>query len=104
MVAVGDTARVTSDEPLRLRSSPRLDPTLGNVIARMHPGDRVQVVEGPAGADGITWWRVNYQGMTGWASGEFLETVRAHPDASALRRAFLDEIARHRGMPYVFGG
>ncbi len=69
--AVTGTAKVTTDS-LNLRSGPG---TSYSVIGRMTLNQVVQVLEGPNGV----WYRVNANGVTGWASGDYLTVT---PDSS----------------------
>ncbi|MCC6944830.1 MAG: SH3 domain-containing protein [Thermomicrobiales bacterium] len=69
--AVTGTAKVTVDV-LNLRSGPG---TSNSVIGRMTLNQVVQVLEGPNGG----WYRVVANGVTGWASGDYLVVT---PDAS----------------------
>ncbi|MCA9912152.1 MAG: SH3 domain-containing protein [Anaerolineae bacterium] len=66
-LVVGQSARVTPGIANRVREYPALDaPLVGSI-----PGEGVfQVLEGPAcdPANGIAWWRVNYQGLEGWTA------------------------------------
>jgi hypothetical protein len=60
---VGNWARVTPGLPNNLRSAP----TIGSARIGMIPAGNVfQITYGPVCADGITWWQVQYNGLTGW--------------------------------------
>ncbi len=65
----GTTARVmnTGGAGLRLRSAAS---SASSVILVMPEGAFVQVIAGPSGA----WFRVTYEGVTGWAHGDYLRT------------------------------
>ncbi|GAB4445432.1 MAG: hypothetical protein OHK0015_47690 [Chloroflexi bacterium OHK40] len=72
-IAVGCEAWVTraGGLVLRMRSSGAILPD--NIIARLPIGTQMTVLEGPAPADGQTWWRVRtIGGNEGWVSGENL--------------------------------
>lgn len=66
-LTVGGQGRITPGLPNRVRSTPSLSAAQVGEI----PGEAVfSVTGGPQCADGMTWWRVNYNGLTGWtASG-----------------------------------
>lgn len=40
--------------------------TESQVLARLHEGTRVTVLDGPIAADGFAWWRVRRSDLTGW--------------------------------------
>jgi hypothetical protein len=68
-LAAGDVAQVVNSPYLHLRSGPGL----GNeIIATMLEGAQVEVVTGPTSADGYQWWQVRYQGVVGFAAGDWL--------------------------------
>lgn len=64
---VGYSARVTTDSwlPNRVRAQPNLG---GQVIGQIPAGGVVTVIEGPHCDNGITWWRVQYDDLTGWTA------------------------------------
>lgn len=54
-----------SSETLNLREGPGTDfPTL----KRLDPGENLFVLEGPACADGYTWYKVIHRGTEGWVA------------------------------------
>jgi hypothetical protein len=56
---------------LRMRSEAAIQPD--NVVGRLPIGTQMTVLEGPASADGFTWWRVRtVGGNEGWVAGENL--------------------------------
>jgi hypothetical protein len=60
-VAVTNT---TSGDRLNMRSEPSLS---GTIIARVDPGTRVVITDGPVAQDGFTWWEVRLPtGQIGW--------------------------------------
>lgn len=72
-LAVGCKAWVTraGGLVLRMRSAGRVAPD--NIVARLPIGTELELLEGPAPADGFTWWRVRtIGGNEGWVSGENL--------------------------------
>jgi uncharacterized protein YgiM (DUF1202 family) len=56
---------------LNVRSAPQLG---SDLLGSLHDGDLVRVVEGPVGADGINWYRVEATARadSGWVDGEAL--------------------------------
>jgi hypothetical protein len=67
-LVVGEQGRVTPGLPNKIRVSPSLSADqIGHI-----PGEGVfTVLDGPECADGLNWWRVEYQGIVGWtAAGE----------------------------------
>jgi hypothetical protein len=78
---VGDRAIVTPGDANWVRSSPEKG---GNTIGKLYPGDDVKVVEGPACADNLVFWKVEnakLPGGEGWtAEGDginyFLEPLK----------------------------
>jgi hypothetical protein len=72
-LAVGCQAWVTREGGLvlRIRTAPAITAT--NIISRLPIGTQMEILEGPAAADGFTWWRVRtVGGVEGWVSGENL--------------------------------
>jgi LysM repeat protein len=64
-LAVGGLGRVTPGDPNVLRSLPGKGS--GSVVIGQIPGGGIfSVLAGPQCADGIYWWQVNYNGITGW--------------------------------------
>ncbi|MCJ7558269.1 MAG: DUF3160 domain-containing protein [Gammaproteobacteria bacterium] len=54
---VGDIYIITEEgENLNLREGPSTSET---IIAKLQPGEYVEIVDGPASAEGYTWWRVS---------------------------------------------
>ncbi len=68
----GAQGRVTLTPPLAnsVRSQPGRG--MGSLIGEIPPGGVFSVLSGPqCGAEGMAWWRVNYNGLVGWtAEGE----------------------------------
>src|SRR5260221_5546275 len=62
---VGKTARVTPGEANALRSGPSLTATS---IGRIPGGAVFMVVEGPTCADQTAWWKVEFNGQSGWTA------------------------------------
>jgi hypothetical protein len=54
---VGDIYIITEEgENLNLRQGPSTSET---IIAKLQPGEYVEIIDGPVSADGYTWWRLN---------------------------------------------
>ncbi len=63
----GQRARVTTTPPLDniVRSEPGIGQ--GTILGEIPPGGVFTVLNGPeCGPEGISWWRVNYNGLVGW--------------------------------------
>ncbi len=68
-VAVGDSACVADigPSPLRIRATPEISPD--NIVGDVYRGTRVALTDGPACADGYTWWRIQVDaGPAGWVA------------------------------------
>lgn len=68
-LAVGKRAVVNYDPPTA--NTVRNDPsTSADAIGRIHPGEVVQILDGPVCADGYLWWQVRStaQNLTGWTA------------------------------------
>jgi len=78
-VRVGAIVKVvgTEGQDLRLREEPSLQSTTLHYIKE---GAVLQVTEGPAEADGHTWWKVRDQdNKTGWAASDWLAPQGTSP-------------------------
>lgn len=64
-LAVGRYGRVTSGAPNNLRAQPSVTATL---IGQLPADAFFAILEGPICADGYAWYRVDYQGTTGWTA------------------------------------
>ncbi len=68
----GMEARVTPGVPNNLRDAPV---QTAAVISQIPSGGELNVTAGPSCDDGMLWWQVNYNGLTGWMAegqdGEF---------------------------------
>jgi len=63
---VGSTGRViTSGFPSNVRNVPNID---GALLGEMPPGSSFLVVEGPVCATTLLWYRVDHNGLIGWAA------------------------------------
>jgi len=68
--AVVDTT--PEKDPLNLRREPgRSAP----IVRTINHGERLMVVDGPREVAGQTWWKVEYQGLSGWVAGSFIRPV-----------------------------
>ena len=67
---IGDNVTVTSNN-LNVRSGPG---TSYAVIDSLNTGDQGVVLDGPASANGYTWYEIEYSfgGYSGWVAGEYL--------------------------------
>lgn len=55
--------------PLNIRELPS---TSGKLVTTAKEGDRVTILEGPTDADGRSWYRIEFNGKTGWAAKDFV--------------------------------
>ncbi len=59
---------------LNIRQAPGTDAA---IVARVDPGTRLEVLDGPRTASGYTWWHVRSpDGVTGWAAENWLKPVK----------------------------
>ncbi len=81
-LTVGTDARVADGEaPNRLRSAPS---TSAQQIGLLQPGEEMEVVGGPACADGYVWWQVRAGTLTGWTvEGALPDTYYLEPVGGA---------------------
>jgi LysM repeat protein len=61
----GRTGRVTPGEPNTLRSLPGTGST-SVVVGQIPGGGLFRVIQGPQCVEGLYWWQVTYNGVTGW--------------------------------------
>jgi len=64
----------TDGVPLRARSKPGTGDD-AVPVTRFREGQSVRVLEGPATADGLEWWRIEADGESGWAAAPYLMPV-----------------------------
>ena len=64
----------TQGAPLRARTAPGTDT---EIVTRFKEGQTLKLIEGPREASGMTWWRVEGDGKSGWASATYLKPVVA---------------------------
>lgn len=64
---VGDLAYVTKDPPIpnRVRKEPKPD---AEILGYINPGASMELLEGPACANGWVWWRVKNADLNGWTA------------------------------------
>jgi uncharacterized protein YgiM (DUF1202 family) len=80
-IKIGDTVEVvTNGNNLNLRSAPGVNQA---VVAKLPPGTRMKVIDGPQQADNYVWWKLNGSEGTGWAAGNFLRVVEQSMDQGA---------------------
>jgi uncharacterized protein YraI len=58
---------------LNLRSAPG---QTAPVVGKLASGTTVRAVEGPVSADGVSWLRVEGEGLTGWSAQQWLSPVQ----------------------------
>lgn len=70
---VGDIAYVTKDPPLpnRIRKEPSRQ---ADILGVINPGGSMDIIDGPACADGWVWWKVKNADYEGWTSEGDQET------------------------------
>ncbi len=68
---IGATVRVTGTDgaALRAREQPG---SSARIVARFAPASQLEIVDGPQGVDGRTWWKVRGAQGEGWCAAEFL--------------------------------
>jgi hypothetical protein len=56
-----------NDGPVNLRKTPGYqNKPASDRLALVPQGERLLIVGGPAEADGLVWWNVEWQGQNGW--------------------------------------
>ncbi len=70
MLTVGGQGRVTPGVPNKVRSTPTLS---GIQAGTIDPGGVFTVIGGPHCADGLSWWQIDYHGLTGWTAGGMVD-------------------------------
>lgn len=82
LVGFGRVAN-TDGDPLRVRNSAS---SKGDVIAKLTPDTSVAIKQGPlTDSDGITWYQISANGVTGWAMAQYLSQAKA-PDAAVTNK------------------
>lgn len=64
----------TEGAALRARARPGTSSDIP-IQTRFREGQTVKVLEGPQSADGLEWWRVEADGVSGWAAAPYLKPV-----------------------------
>lgn len=78
----GDSVRNITSSVVNIRATPGyLGKPGGDIVAQAMPGDAVEIVEGPALADNLTWWRVRLT----QAGGVIVEGWMAEATASGVQ-------------------
>jgi hypothetical protein len=68
-LAPNRTARVSPGAPNNLRDQPPSGGVTSTVIGQIPGGASFSILDGPrCGADGLTYWQVNYNGAIGWTA------------------------------------
>lgn len=86
VLTVGSTWGVVTSNYLRMRAQPTEEAevldglTRGTVVEVLEATDRPETVEGETGF----WYRVNLEGLRGWAFGAYLETFDSRSGAEDL--------------------
>jgi len=76
MLAVGGQGRVTPGVPNKVRHAP----TLSGIQVGTIPAEGVfSVTGGPTCADGLSWWQIDYHGLTGWTAGGTADDAWVEP-------------------------
>jgi hypothetical protein len=71
---LGETVRNVTSGRVNIRQSPgHLGKAEGDILAQLQPGDRLQIVAGPAPADNLFWWLIRYttqdgRSLEGWVA------------------------------------
>lgn len=72
---IGDRVETTTSVSVRASAG-----TAGAIVGTQVVGAQGTVAEGPVGADGIVWWRINFDaGADGWVDEDLLKHVEVPP-------------------------
>ncbi len=67
--SIGEKIRIVAQSRVRLRATPGYrDKLPDDVLTTMASGSNLIVLSGPELVDGLTWWKVNYEGTEGWVA------------------------------------
>lgn len=69
--ASGTTVTV-NDDRVNLRAGAGLD---ADILDKLSTGTTATVLDGPATADGYTWYQVDVNGVTGWVASDYLSAT-----------------------------
>ena len=64
-LTVGHTGRVTPGAANNIREEPT---TASKIVGKIAGGETFTVIGGPACAQGMTWWEVQFRNFTGWTA------------------------------------
>lgn len=83
VLAVGQPARVVAPGGLNMRDTPS---TAGALVTQAGTGQLVTVTDGPASADGFTWWQIDDgSGNVGWVAEGDGETDWLSPNTAGVQ-------------------
>lgn len=75
--SIGERVRIVATSRVRLRRTAGFrDKAAGDILATMLPDSVLIVLGGPKNVDGLTWWKVDYEGTTGWVAESTSNGVR----------------------------
>ena len=94
--ASASSAEIATDA-LRLRDAPG---TWGDVLTVMTWGESIEVIDGPT-EDG--WYKVSYDGMVGWASGDYISFDGVGGTGGGGSERWID-VDRSSGMVTLYEG
>ena len=65
---IGDSVRNITSSRVNIRQEPGyLSKSADDIIGQVFPGEAVVILEGPATADNLSWWRIRYTNSGGMA-------------------------------------
>ncbi len=97
MVAFADktsTGTVNVDDVLNVRSSPS---TSSSVIGKLYKDDTVTIYGDKVSGGGINWYKINYNGKTGYVSASYIINVQVIPEYN--HDATFEENLTAQGFP-----
>lgn len=62
----------TGSTPLNVREEANLK---GKLVTTIKEGEKVTILEGPKDSDGRGWYRIEYNGKSGWAAKDYLQLL-----------------------------
>lgn len=83
-ISMGHAHVMAGQNPNRMRSAPSLRDA---IISSIPAESNFYVFGGPICADGIVWWQISYQGMTGWTAEGQNDTAYLQTGESQLSTA-----------------
>lgn len=99
LLDVGGVAVVVADEPLALRTAPGAGPESTLLDTTLAPGMRAGVVEGPATADGLAWYRLRLGDVEGWTAAGSVDGI---PWLASIRNGLIAFGQEVSGQPQIF--